>query len=181
MDYNLPGSSVHRIFWARILGWVAISLSRGLSQSWHQTRVPCISSIDRQILYNCTISDYVGLWLLPSLGNFQTVFIQILFHLYALFYFWSSENKEIRFFFFLLFHRFLRLYYLMSSLLSRLGNLLLYRQIHYFFPKSSQLFSGTHPISFYFNYCIFQFQNFLILYHIFHFVLAIFHLFQKCL
>ena len=100
MDYNLPGSSVHRIFWARILGWVAISLSRGLSQSWHQTRVPCISSIDRQILYNCTISDYVGLWLLPSLGNFQTVFIQILFHLYALFYFWSSENKEIRVFFF---------------------------------------------------------------------------------
>ena len=32
MDYSLPGSSVHGIFQARILGWVAISFSRGSSQ-----------------------------------------------------------------------------------------------------------------------------------------------------
>ena len=31
MDYNLPGSSVHGIFQARILEWVAISSSRGSS------------------------------------------------------------------------------------------------------------------------------------------------------
>ena len=30
MDCSPPGSSVHRIFWARILKWVAISYSRGL-------------------------------------------------------------------------------------------------------------------------------------------------------
>ena len=31
MDCSLPGSSVHRIFKARILEWVAISSSRGSS------------------------------------------------------------------------------------------------------------------------------------------------------
>ena len=31
MDYNLPGSSVHGVFQARILEWVAISFSRGSS------------------------------------------------------------------------------------------------------------------------------------------------------
>ena len=30
MGYNLPGSSVYEISWARILGWVAISFSRDL-------------------------------------------------------------------------------------------------------------------------------------------------------
>ena len=32
LDCSLPGSSVHGIFQARILGWVAISFSRGSSQ-----------------------------------------------------------------------------------------------------------------------------------------------------
>ena len=38
MDYNLPGSSVHGIFQARILEWVAISFSRGssLPRDWTQ-------------------------------------------------------------------------------------------------------------------------------------------------
>ena len=41
MNCSLPGSSVHGIFQARILGWVAISFSRGSSQSrdrWNQSR-----------------------------------------------------------------------------------------------------------------------------------------------
>ena len=29
MDYNLPGSSVHGIFQARVLEWIAIPFSRG--------------------------------------------------------------------------------------------------------------------------------------------------------
>ena len=29
MDFNLPGLSVHEILQAKILGWVAISFSRG--------------------------------------------------------------------------------------------------------------------------------------------------------
>ena len=31
MDYSLPGSSIHGIFQARLLEWVAISFSRGSS------------------------------------------------------------------------------------------------------------------------------------------------------
>ena len=36
MDYNLPGSSIHGIFQARVLEWVAISFSRG--SSWPRER-----------------------------------------------------------------------------------------------------------------------------------------------
>ena len=49
MDCSLPGFSVHEIFQARILEWVAISISRGSSQP--RDRI-CISCIDRQILYH---------------------------------------------------------------------------------------------------------------------------------
>ena len=38
MDYSLPGSSVHGIFQARELEWVAISSSRGSSQLRDQTQ-----------------------------------------------------------------------------------------------------------------------------------------------
>ena len=44
------GSSVHGISQAGILEWVAISASRGSSQSGGQT---CISCIGRRILYRC--------------------------------------------------------------------------------------------------------------------------------
>ena len=39
MDCSLPGSSVHGIFWARVVEWVAISFSRGSSRPRDQTRV----------------------------------------------------------------------------------------------------------------------------------------------
>ena len=48
MDCSPPGSSVHGSSQPRILEWVAISSSRGSSQSRDQT---CISCIDRQVLY----------------------------------------------------------------------------------------------------------------------------------
>ena len=48
MDCGLPGSSVHEIFQARILEWVAISSCRGSSWPRDWTRVSCIG---RQILY----------------------------------------------------------------------------------------------------------------------------------
>ena len=53
LNYRPPGSSVHGILQARILEWVAISYSRGSSRPRDQTHVSCISSIDRQILYQC--------------------------------------------------------------------------------------------------------------------------------
>ena len=42
IDSGLPGSSVHRIFQARILEWIAISFSKGSSQLRDWTQVPCI-------------------------------------------------------------------------------------------------------------------------------------------
>ena len=46
MDYSLPGSSVHGIFQAIVLEWIAISFSRESSQPRDWTRVSHI--IDRR-------------------------------------------------------------------------------------------------------------------------------------
>ena len=46
-----PSSSVHGIFQARILEWVAISFSRG--SSWPRDQISCIPCIGRQILCHC--------------------------------------------------------------------------------------------------------------------------------
>ena len=43
MDYSIPGSSIHGIFQARILEWVAISYSRGSSWSRDGTCISCIA------------------------------------------------------------------------------------------------------------------------------------------
>ena len=44
MDYSLPGSSVHGIFQARILEWLAIFFSRGSSWPRDWTQISCIAS-----------------------------------------------------------------------------------------------------------------------------------------
>ena len=74
MNCSPPGSSLHGIFRARILEWVAISFSRGFSQPRDQTWVSCI---DRQILYHratrkaceyCSVVEFtVGKWVIMSL------------------------------------------------------------------------------------------------------------------
>ena len=53
MNCSPPGSSVHGIFQASILEWIAISSSRGSSQPRDQT---CVSCIDRWILYHWAIT-----------------------------------------------------------------------------------------------------------------------------
>ena len=50
MNCSPWGSSVHGIFQAWILEWIAISYSRGSSRDW--TLISCISGIGRQILYH---------------------------------------------------------------------------------------------------------------------------------
>ena len=52
MECSPPGSSVHGIFQARILVWVAISSSRGSSQPRSWIWVSSVSCIGRQILYH---------------------------------------------------------------------------------------------------------------------------------
>ena len=49
-DYSLPGSSIHGIFQARILEWVAISYSSGSFWPGDQNSIPCIG---RWVLYLC--------------------------------------------------------------------------------------------------------------------------------
>ena len=43
VDCSLSGSSVHGIFQARVLEWIAISFSRGSSRPRNRTRVSCIA------------------------------------------------------------------------------------------------------------------------------------------
>ena len=57
MNCSPPDSSVHGVFQARVLEWVAISYSRGSSWSKDQTRVSCVSRIGRKILYLCTTCE----------------------------------------------------------------------------------------------------------------------------
>ena len=52
MGCSPPGSSVHGIFQAVILEWVAISSSRASSWPRDQTHISCISSTGRQIFYH---------------------------------------------------------------------------------------------------------------------------------
>ena len=55
IDCSPPGSTVHWIFQARILQWVAGFYSRGSSQPRDRTHISYVSFIGRQILYHCAI------------------------------------------------------------------------------------------------------------------------------
>ena len=61
IDCSLLGSTVHEIFQARILEWVAISFSRGSSQPRDGSPVSLVSpesdSLPRWVLYHCTTMD----------------------------------------------------------------------------------------------------------------------------
>ena len=58
MDCSPPGSSVHGISQARIMGWVAISFSRGSSRP----RDPyCVLCIGRQLLYHWVTLEAIQL------------------------------------------------------------------------------------------------------------------------
>ena len=52
IDYSPPGSSVHGIFQASILEWVAMPSSRGSSRPRDRTHISRIVCIGRQILYH---------------------------------------------------------------------------------------------------------------------------------
>ena len=63
MDCSLPGSSVHGIFQARILEWIAISFSRGSSSPRDGTHIPYTG---RRSLYGCTTWEALGWFLVVS-------------------------------------------------------------------------------------------------------------------
>ena len=79
MDHSLPGPSIHGIFQARILEWVAISFSKRSSQPRDWTQVFCIvgrcSELNNGELWRSKNLIHTGLqseiW--PSLGNFYSL------------------------------------------------------------------------------------------------------------
>ena len=81
MDCSLPGSSVHGIFQARILEWVAIPYSRASSRPRGWTHFSCTSCIGWQILYHCaTCNRQIIIWARkPNPGFNKTVYPTICF------------------------------------------------------------------------------------------------------
>ena len=79
MDCNLPDSSVHGIFQARLLEWVAISSSRGFSQLRDQTHV---SYIGRQILYqlHCMGSPYIYMTVYKYICMYICIYTRFMDH-----------------------------------------------------------------------------------------------------
>ena len=59
VDCSPPGSSVHGIFQARVLEWIAISFSRGSSWPRDWTQVSCI--VDRRFTVWATDESQVGI------------------------------------------------------------------------------------------------------------------------
>ena len=73
VEYSPPGSSVHRIFWARILEWVAISFSRVSSQPRDWTSSPALQA-DALTSELPGSSCYFGYWFSTGLiYQLQTV------------------------------------------------------------------------------------------------------------
>ena len=68
MNYSLPVSSVHQISQARILEWVAISISRGCSWTRDCTQIFCIG---RWMLYRWTTREAQWLAKCKSKGQWQ--------------------------------------------------------------------------------------------------------------
>ena len=62
VDCCPPGSSVHGIFPARIMEWIAISSSRGSTWPKDWSCVSCISCIGRRILYPWATSEVLCRW-----------------------------------------------------------------------------------------------------------------------
>ena len=79
MDCSLPGSSIHGIFQARVLEWVAISFSRGSSQTRDRILVSCTAGrhftvwATRKALCSnsCLLSQWCCLTVLFSAARFS--------------------------------------------------------------------------------------------------------------
>ena len=91
MDCSLPGSSVHGIFQARILEWVAMPFSKGSSPPRDQTHFSQVSWLGRQFLYSgATWEAHLILMLMYLLNNLdcdknsiQTTYLFIKTHLHV--------------------------------------------------------------------------------------------------
>ena len=87
MDCSLPGSSVHGIFQARILEWIAIHYFRGCS--WHRdwTCISCISCFGREILYQL---HHLG----SPLGPFGLLVLMMIFATFSISH-WGGPSLKL--------------------------------------------------------------------------------------
>ena len=69
LNCSPPGSSVHGIFQARILEWVAISFPKGSSQTRDQTHISCVSCIADRFFTHWAIGEAHVQRCLPKLSN----------------------------------------------------------------------------------------------------------------
>ena len=81
MDYSQPGSSVHRIFQARTLEWVAIPFSRGSSRSRDSTLVSCLAGRFFTLSHNTPLLNVVWIndFLSQKWDHSEHVFFLLLF------------------------------------------------------------------------------------------------------
>ena len=72
MDCSLPSSTVHGIFQATVLQWVAISFSRRSSWAGYWTCISCVCCTGRWVLCHCECQSYSkkdSVLQSPSLGS----------------------------------------------------------------------------------------------------------------
>ena len=102
MDCHPSGSSVHGIFQARVLEWVAISSSRGSSQPRNQTCMSCIAGgfftccSGKPCLYMSDIPDRVsamGYYVSSSNRMLKYLLIKQFFHVFKMLLAFSSLNN----------------------------------------------------------------------------------------
>ena len=71
MDYKLPGSSVHRVLWARVLVWVATPFSRGSFGPRDRTRVSCIAGLSH-LLKDDAVKVLHSIWKFGKFGKLSS-------------------------------------------------------------------------------------------------------------
>ena len=59
-DRNLPGPSIHGVFQATVVEWIAVCSSGASSWPRDRTHVSCVSCIGRQMLYHCATWETGG-------------------------------------------------------------------------------------------------------------------------
>ena len=90
VDCSPPGFSVHGIFQARILEWVAIFFCRGSSWPRDQTHISCVSCIGRQIFFFTTEPPGKPIFYIHMVYVHMSVYIYKAIYLYAFVYTYLS-------------------------------------------------------------------------------------------
>ena len=70
MDYSLPGSSIHGIFQARVLEWVAIAFSEVIADSLHATPWTAADQARLSYIISLSLFRFTSIWLMILSNHF---------------------------------------------------------------------------------------------------------------